>query len=224
MKEVIQNWIDKGCDYHSGIALLKKYGSSLQVRLIESNRAQNKYLLIYILCQLAGIDAPKVERKPKQPVENLKKFREEFPFLNTPQCPIELKALVTDKFTSFYAYRDLHRELRGCDTLDECAKVSKSLLENYIENRAIYAELEYFKLHKKVLGMHPIFKHYRRMKDLRTMSIKDLVKKQINLQHNIWRIESELKKGDKPELDAERNFRLELKKNELNEVNRLLGE
>lgn len=224
MKQVIQNWINEGCDYQSGIALLKQHANELQVRLVESNPDRNKPILLYILCRIAGLDLPKQTSKKPKTVTEVKKFRDEFPFLNTPECPIELKALVTDKFTSFYEYRKMHQQLRGCATLDDCARVSKALLENYIENRMIYSELEYFKLHKKVLGHHPVFKHYRRMKDLRNMSVKNLVKKQINLQHNIWRIESELKKGDKPELDAERRYRLEIKRNELNEVNRLLGE
>jgi hypothetical protein len=224
VKELIQNWLNKGCDYHTGIALLKSYASELKVRLIESNPSGNKELLIYTLCQLAGLDVPKKQAEEKKTVQNQNKFREEFPFLNTPACPIELKALVTDKFTSFYAYRDLHKKLRSCASLEDCARVSKELIENYIENKAIYAELEYFKANKTILGQHPIFKHYKRMKDIRKLSIKDLVKKQMNLQHNIWRIESELKKADKPELDQDRKFRLEIKKNELNEVNRMLGE
>lgn len=223
MKQAIQKWLDEGCDYHTGIALLQQCSkSALVFRLIKTNPARNKSLLVYALCRVAGITMV-MPRKEKS-TGNLQKFREEFPFLKSQDCPIELKALVTDKFTSFYAYRDSHKKLRGCASLEDCARVSKELIENYIENRAIYAELEYYKKHKSVLGLHPIFKHYRRMKDLNKLSVKDLVKKQINLEHNIWRIESELKKGDKPELDPDRKFRLEIKKNELNQVSRMLGE
>lgn len=150
-------------------------------------------------------------------------FRDEFPFLSSPDCPMELKALVTDKFSSYYRYRDLHAKLTDCNNVQECADLSRDIIESYQENRIIYAELDYYKQHHTILGKHPIFKHFHKMAALRKLNIKELVLKQQHIEHNIWRIESEIRKKDKPHLDVERQMRLEQKKAELAEVNRLLA-
>jgi hypothetical protein len=149
-------------------------------------------------------------------------FRQEFPFLDSAGCPMELKILVTDKFSSFYRYRNLHQKLVDCTNVKECADISAEIIKSYLDNRSIYAELDYFKKHHVILGKHPIFMHFNKMKSIRNLSIKDLVKRQILLEHNIWRIESELKKKDKPHLKVERQERLQQKKAELAEVKRLI--
>lgn len=228
MKQEVLNWLQKGCDSDQGIALLEKYSkNTFLIRLIKIDPIKNVKLLKDSLCKIANVDPPSHNSTSEpQTKSNFSRdtFRSEFPFINQPDCPIELKALVTDKFTSFYTYRDLHKKLRDCNNLSECADISKKLIDNYTENRAIYAELEYYKKHKVLLGKHPIFKHYSHVKEIRMLSMKDLVLKQIKLNHNIWRINSNLAKGDKPQLDAERKADLEVKQNELAEVNRLLGE
>jgi hypothetical protein len=229
VKTQVLEWLNNGCDFNKGIALLEKHSNNtFLIRLIKINPVKNAKMLKDSLCKIANVEAPAHTSTGAPPTSgNFPKvdtFRSEFPFLNRPDCPIELKALVTDKFTSFYTYRDLHRSLRDCTNLTECAQTAKALVENFAENRAIWAELEYYKKHKVLLGKHPIFKHYQRVKDLRKLSVKDLVLKQIDLKHNVWRIQSEIAKGDKPHLDAERQQRLEIKENELSEVNRLLGE
>ena len=54
------------------------------------------------------------------------------------------------------------------------------------------------------------------------MSVKELIYRQQKIMNNIWRVKSEIKKGDKPHLDIERNNRLASYEAELAEVNRLL--
>ena len=153
----------------------------------------------------------------------VRSFRDEFPFLSRPDCPMELKALVMDKFSSYYRYRDLHSKLPSCTSLGECAELSRDIIDSYLENRAIFAELDYYKQNHTILGKHPIFKHFHKVAALRKLSIKELVLQQQKLEHNLWRIESEIKKNDKPHLNSERMGRLEQKRAELSEVNRLLG-
>lgn len=223
MKEEIQNWLDSEQDPFSGINLLEKYCTDqIFVRLMKISPLKNRSKIVRKLAKIARLDY--VEKpKRKQATRRSKSFREEFPFLSSPSCPIELKALITDKFSSFYAYRDLHEKLFDCTTADECADTAAKLLDNYHENRMIYAELTYFKKHNSLLGKHPVFSHYRKIKELHNLSIKDLVLKQRQLQHNVWRIESEINKGDKPHLLEERTRRLEEKKIELAEVDRLLN-
>lgn len=198
-------WLDSGCDIRVGILLLEKYSANkMLIRLVKSNPKANKDRIKAELCSIVGIkEQPKRKRRSAEI-----SFRVEFPFLSQSDCPLELKALVTDKFSSFYAYKDLHAKLFDCTNAKECASVASELLANFKENRMIFAELEYYKKHKTILGKHPIFKHMNSLKALRQLSIKDLVLKEQKLEHNIWRINSELEKGDKPHLKEERLRRL----------------
>jgi len=223
MKQKVINWLKSGCVPEDGIKLLEEYsGNLLLIRLVKANPVKNIRLLKESLCKLAGIDAP-VYTVSSPVTQKQNKFRDEFPFLSTPDCPFELKALVTDKFSSFYRYRELHAELPACTSLEQCADTAGELIASYRENRAIYAELNYYKQHKSILGKHPIFKHFNHLKDLKAMNIRELIKKEEKLLHNIWRIETEIHKGDKPSLYSDRKQRLDLKKNELAEVRRLLN-
>jgi hypothetical protein len=225
MKEAVLTWLDSGCDPIQGVSLLERVGGNpLIIRMAKVNPAKNVSRVRDELCRMFAI-VRGWQPKGKQPVKPAgKSFREEFPFLQDPMCPVELKALVTDKFSSFYRYRELHRELFDCTNPKECARIAGYLINNYLENRSIYAELDFYKQNKTLLGKHPIFKQFVKMKELRKKSIKDLVKRQEQLEHNIWRIESEIKKGDKPHLKAEREERIRTKQEELAEVNRLLTE
>lgn len=234
MKSEILEWLTTGCNIDKGVKLLELYSKNrLLVRLVKTSPAKSLHLVIKELSKLAdadpsnvnkfAYDANKVAPNANQKEKRYPNFREEFPFLNEPSCPMELRALVTDKFSSYFRYRELHARLTDCTNAQECAQICGEIIESYLDNRSIYAELDYYKRHKTVLGKHPIFKHFNRMKDLRKLGIKDLVRKQLQLEHNIWRIESELTKKDKPHLDGERRRRIEEKRAELSEVERLLG-
>ena len=222
MQKEVLSWLQSGCDPLKGIELLEKFSeNTFLIRLVKANPIKNVELLKSSLCQLAGIDLSKVVKQPYREVTRIS-FRDEFPFLDSPDCPYELKALVTDKFSSYYRYKDLHRKLSDCTSLEECASTASELLASYRDNRAIYAELDYYKQHKAVLGKHPVFKHFNNLKELREMSLRDLIEKERKLLHNIWRIESEIAKNDKPSLLEDRKQRLDQKRNELAEVQRLL--
>jgi hypothetical protein len=223
MKEEIQSWINSGANVFEGVMLLEKYCSDLIfVRLVKTNPAKFRSKIFARLSNLSGLNIkPKTAKKDSH--RKTIAFRDEFPFLNAPNCPIELKALVTDKFSSFYQYRQLHEKLFSVASLEECAETANQLMSNYHENRMIYAELDHYKKYGRVLGNHPVFAHYRKMEGIRQLSVRELVKKEIALNHNIWRIESELKKEDKPHLENERKNRLKEKQAELAEVQRLLS-
>ena len=217
MKKKIEQWLDLGADPVQGIELIKERCSEYLIRIFRANPVLNKSLIRHILCFRYNVTENSTQRTNRN-------IREEFPFLNNSDCPLELKALVTDKFSTFYSYRDKHSELFDCSTLQQCASVSRELISSYKENRMIYRELEYYRDNKQILGNHPIFATYKRVKGYRSLSVKDLLKQQQKLKHNIWRISSEIKKGDKPHLDAKRQMELEQKEHELSEINRLLDE
>lgn len=155
---------------------------------------------------------------------NIPKLRDEFPFLNEPDCPVELQALVTRKMTDYHQYQQLYKELRDCSSLDELSDKAGQLLTAYLDNQAIYRELKYYQKNRRVLGRHPIFKHFQELARLRSMNVRDLIREQDKVKNNIWRVNSEMKKGDKPQLDGKRLQKLQMYEQKLQEINRLLGE
>ena len=135
---------------------------------------------------------------------------------------MELEALASRKFAKYHAYVRLHSLLRDCTDLDRCAKVAGELVDNYIDNRLIWQELNWYKQHGTILGKHPAFAEFRRRRQLNDMSVKQLVKRQQQVEMNIWRVKSELAKGDKPHLDATRQERLAGYEKERADILRLL--
>lgn len=152
------------------------------------------------------------------------KLRDKFPFLNDPDCPVELQALVTRRITRYYEYSRLYPLLRACKDNTETADVAGKLIEAYLDNQLIFREMEYYQKYQKVLGRHPFFKHFRQLSHLRSMSVRDLIREQQRTQDNIWRIKSEMKRGNKPHLDERRQQKLQEYKIKLQEISRLLGE
>lgn len=226
MKGKVINWLQNGSNAQEGVCLMEQAGASpLTLRLIRSNPAGNKRVMVVFLCKKYRISEeysvgfePEVNFHRKS-----KSFRDEFPFLNDKACPVELEALASRKFGRYHAYVDFHRQLRNCTSLEQCADVSRQLIDSYIENRSIWEELNYYKQHRTLLGKHPIFKEFARRKELLTLPIKELVLRQQKIESNIWRVNSELRKGDKPHLEIKRRERLTGYESELEEVKRLLG-
>lgn len=158
------------------------------------------------------------------PRKNNRSFRNDWPFLSRPECPPQLKALAADKISCWERYTAAHKKMFDCSSVEECHQVAHQLMENFKENRVIHDELEYYKQHGAILGQHPIWKQYDRFKDLREKNVIELVRLyEKTLPHRIWRIESEIKKGDKPHLLGEREQRLGEALAELAEIKRILG-
>lgn len=226
MREEVLSWLNSGANAQEGVRLMTKSGASpLTMRLIRSNPIANRQMMVEYLCRKHHIESDySVTIQQPEVIVTAKKntFRQEFPFLNDKKCPVELEALASRKFSKFYAYVGLHKKLRDCTSLKECAETGRALIDNYIENRMIYDELHYYQKHKSLLGKHPIFQEFARRKELLTMPIKQLVLRQQQIENNIWRVNSEIKKGNKPHLDAIRRERMAGYEVELEEVKRLL--
>ena len=157
-------------------------------------------------------------------VNSARRLRDRWPFLNDPSTPVELKALITERITRWHEYTQLYEQLHDCQSVEECADVSRRLLDAYFDNRQITAEMDYYQQHKKVLGRHPLFRHFQQLTRLRSSSVKDLLKEQAKTKDNIWRVNSEIRKGDKPHLLERRRQKLQEYELKLQEINRLLGE
>ena len=135
---------------------------------------------------------------------------------------MELEALASRKFTRYRAYVRLYRQLRDCTTTEQCAKVAGELVENYIDNRLIWQELAWYREHGTLLGRHPAFAEFRRRHALLGKPVKELMKRLRQVEMNIWRVKSEMAKGDKPHLDAGRKERLAGYEKERADILRLL--
>ena len=137
---------------------------------------------------------------------------------------MELKALVTDRISSYHLYQDTWPQLFTASTPEECADVAGRVVKAYIDNRRTWEELNYYNQHHRILGHHPIFRQFSNIRRLRTMSIKDLVRREERVRKNIWRVQSEMKRGDKPNLDQARRDKIRGYEAELAEIRRMLDE
>lgn len=88
----------------------------------------------------------------------------------------------------------------------------------------IWEELDYYKKHGSMLGKHPAFAEFRRRNGLLNLSIKELIRRQEQVENNIWRVKNEMAKGNKPHLDVVRKERLAGYEKELADIKRLLDE
>ncbi len=215
MKDEIRQWLDSGAEVQEGLRLLNIVAPNKYLaQLVRSNPRRYKELLVKSL-------TASIEHTPIVPSVR-PKFREDWPFLSEKDCPNELKILAADKISTHQRYVEAHERLFDCSTLQDCFLVAKNLIENYIENRKIHSELTYYKAHHSVLGKHPIFDELRRCNELRHLPIQTLFRRKENLEESIWRINSEIRKGDKPHLLSRREQRLAAKQRELSEVNRII--
>jgi hypothetical protein len=152
-----------------------------------------------------------------------KSFRQNWPFLQDPDCPAELKILAADKITAWYRYTQAHEQLFDCTSLEEMRDTARDLMAHFLQNRLIIDEFRYYREHKSILGKHPIFSWTKQLRALRKLNPVALVEKRIRLEHNVWRIESELAKNKKPHLRITREQALRSKKMQLVEVNNLIS-
>lgn len=212
----IARWLRNGADVREGLRLLSLYAPNPPfARLVEKQPALFGRYLVRALQPFAGQDSPAAPGGYR--------FRDEWPFLSLPDCPMELKILATDKITAYHNTVMLHGELFSCPD-DKCYETAKNLLENFRQNRQITAEFAYYKEHGSVLGKHPIFGRSSAFDTYRKMSVRELLREQARLKESIWRNLDEIKKGTKPHLDESRYARVAEKRQRLAFVEKLIDE
>lgn len=215
----IRTWLRAGAEVTAGLLLFSQFSSNTRFPLlVKMNPGKYRPLLIEKLCTLAGIEKP-------APTINIprRRFRDEFPFLRDPGCPPELKILAADKITSHEQYVLAHEQLFDCTTLDECYQTARTAIKNFMENRAIFVELDYYREHHTILGKHRIFAQLASYRKLKKLNIVELLAEQHRLRLAIWRINDEIKKGTKPHLITDREQRRQQKEALLNEVTNLIA-
>lgn len=221
-KVTVYTWLKAGAPLDEGLRLFADASGDDHpfVQLARYNHQVCYPILIRELAARSGISLAEVRR-----IREAKgSFRENWPFLSDPACPPELKVLAADKITAYWNYVRAHEQLFDCTSKEEQWATVKLLMENYIENRAIIAEFVHYRDHGHVLGKHPVFAEMKELAKLRKLGPIDLVKLEERLEHNIWRIEDELRKNKRPHLQADRERRLRVKRRQLKEVKRLIAQ
>lgn len=219
----VGRWLTSGAEVTEGLRLLdrlapNRYLSEMVRRAPERFRER----LVRALSPFSDIPLASAGKADSGTNAKPSKFREQWPFLKDPSCPMELKVLAADKITAYEAMTSLHEKLYSCTSTEESFETAKKLLENYRQNSLISAEFAYYKENGRLLGKHPIFEHRQQLAKYQKMDIVTLVAEQRKLQKCIWRIESELRAKDRPDLSASREQRLQLKKEKLLTVNNLI--
>lgn len=162
-----------------------------------------------------------IEGKPEQ--EARIKIREEFPFLANKNCPDAFKILVADMLTAYDNYVKSHADLYNVSDEKQAFNTADRLVENYLENQAIWKELNYYKATGKILGEHPYFEEQNRRKELTAMSVPDLIKLKDNFEMNIWRNKKKLEDDPKPNLVKSRQAKIDMYERDLKIVKSLLN-
>lgn len=114
-----------------------------------------------------------------EPVKKMIRFREKYPFLNSPDCPDVLKVLVADMFTSYDNYKAAHARLQVLADDEAAAAVAdcEKVVTEYLKNREIWDELEYYRENGTILGKAAKFREMEAAEDYTKLSEIDLMKK-----------------------------------------------
>lgn len=124
---------------------------------------------------------------------------------------------------AYDAYRSGHDSLFSAKSNDEIYNASRETVENYLNNRQIWNELNYFKKNGEILGHHPIFSWMHRLSEIRGLKIGNLVNLKIRLENNLVRNRAALRRSPGHPETAKRKERIARMEEELSEVNRLLN-
>ncbi|MCM1451250.1 MAG: hypothetical protein NC102_03250 [Clostridium sp.] len=104
-------------------------------------------------------------------------FRQRYPFLSEPDCPDALKVLVADMFTAYGKYKAAHTRLQELGDEDSAAAAAdcEAVVEEYLKNREIWDELEFYKENGVILGKAAKFREMAAAEDLLKMDDLDLM-------------------------------------------------
>lgn len=127
-------------------------------------------------------------------------------------CPSEFKELYAQKKIALDNYIHHHNTLVAAYysasgealnepklSTEETFAIGKAALDNFNENQLIYDEFHYYQGHKKVLGVHPVFRVYKLKESISKMRESNAVKRLSNLVNYINRDTRKLNQIKDPE-------------------------
>lgn len=114
-----------------------------------------------------------------EPVRKMIRFREKYPFLNAPDCPDVLKILVADMFTAYGEYKAAHARLQTLGDADAATAAAdcEKVVTEYLKNREIWDELEYYRENGTILGKAAKFREAQAVEDLAALPDVELISK-----------------------------------------------
>lgn len=112
-----------------------------------------------------------------EPVRKMIRFREKYTFLNSPDCPDVLKILVADMFTAYGNYKAAHARLQVLGDADSATAAAdcETVVTEYLKNREIWDELEYYRENGMILGKAAKFREMEAAEDLTKIPDVDLM-------------------------------------------------
>lgn len=133
-------------------------------------------------------------------------IRENYPFLSEEDCPNEMKILVADMFTAYDNYRDAYMQITEENSQEENMKLAGEVIDNFLNNRSMWAELDYYKENGHILGEHPIFLNLNMKAEIAKLSDIQLQKRIANARANIskWKGKAENADEDKTAIAQEK--------------------
>ena len=142
--------------------------------------------------------AEKRYKAAPETVTKMIRFREKFTFLNSPDCPDILKILVSDMFTAYGKYKEAFARLEA--TPDDVSSLStaqeaQAVVENFIANREMWDELEYYRENGKILGKCEKVKSLSVRKGVENLSDIDIQKALNNARANLSKNKAKLEQA-----------------------------
>lgn len=192
----------------------------------------NKEDIDVVDAQELPVTKEEVFQKAPDQVKEYVSLHDEFPFLDSEDCPDELKILVADKRMHYRKYVNANSKLlvvaneSGAEvpmTDEQIYDLAVQAVENYQANQAIYAELDHYKKEGSILGKHPIFATRKLVDAVSKMTMADAAKRKTNLESYIRRDSKSLENDMDEDKMKDLQKKIEGWKEELALVNAKLG-
>lgn len=176
------------------------------------------------------------EKKPSIPEISLAelkanevKFKDEFPFLYKEDCPLELKALVTDKFAAYYAFKEAHEALgeindNNAADLEKVAELAQKAVESFQTDQLIYDELVHYRDKGEILGNHPVLEAYKKQNEIDSKSFAEIIKRKGLLENYINRAKKSLENHKTEEKKRKTNTKIDEWSKELVLINKKIND
>ena len=184
-REEILAWLQGPRQFEEGVSLYRLHGYNRMLKLMfvrQGRTAATEQILLEEMRRLAGLTVEQLRALPRRALSSVRKkestppavkerqqeasetttkvirFRERFPFLSDHSCPDVLKVAVADMFTAYGRYKEAHAALQsmpGDTATAETARLAEEVVENYLQDRQLWAELEHYRDHGELLGQAP---------------------------------------------------------------------
>lgn len=249
--EELKSWLDNpGRDYFAGVKLYEKYGDDVRLKMrvfpagpFINNQTLLHYELEKVYKTLSKTDKAETDKtilsrqeekteiiKPVLPVIAVQTdpkqgyLRKEFPKLKFEDLPDDLKVLVIDARISYGKAQKAREEKFNANTDEERLEHNLTEIENRLENKLIWKELNHFQETGMVLGEHPRFAQKKEIAKLQELSREELFKKKQNFPSAISKANKAIREaGEDEDLIAKKKSLLDKYEWQEREVDRLLG-